>query len=85
MKYLAVTVAIAGLLASATQVQSRNCWVSEDGEHIICKKIKKPAGRHTPQADRGITPADKENLDRARARSSLQSIESELRRQRYGQ
>jgi hypothetical protein len=84
-KYVVTAVAIAGLLGSATHAQARNCWVSEDGEHIICKKKEKPAARRTPQDDRGITSADKENLDRARARSTLQNIESEMRRQRYGQ
>ena len=37
-----------------------------------------------PAAPRGVTRADKENLDRARGRGVLQSIDLELQRQRIG-
>ena len=81
MKTLVSATALILLLASTAYAEppcTRIPQTSEDGSLNPCSKERQPKAR------RGITPADKENLDRAMRRNMLHSIDDQLRRQRAG-
>jgi hypothetical protein len=81
MKYLVVAVALVGLLPTAADARSPACK-TEKGVRVDCK-MKPPLKSRTRDGS-GLTASDKEILDRAATRSLLESIDSQLRRQRYG-
>jgi hypothetical protein len=82
MRLLLTVAALAALLTTGAYAQApaEKSGASKKDAQIDCNKLapKVQAGCG------GITPADKENLDRAMGRNVLQSIDDQLRRQRTG-
>jgi hypothetical protein len=92
MKFLmTVLVALAGLSTAALAYADQpGCRNDPGNTQERCQDgsaaAKKPATRASRMPDgSGLTPADKEIMDRAATRSLLESIDSQVRRQRLGQ
>jgi hypothetical protein len=79
MKCLVVAVALAGLLYTTADAQSRVCK-NQKGVLIDCR-TKAPL-KEWVTTPNSLTPADRDALNRAHTRSLLENIDSQLRRQR---
>jgi len=83
MRTAVILVAISFLLGAdayaCPSVQENGRQLEKEG----CVTVK-PATGKARSANGGISAADKENLNRAMSRNVLQSIDDQLRRQRFG-
>jgi len=81
-----IRVAILAALASLTTAEAYACPLAQGvGRQLVkegCAVVKPVPSKARP--GHGISAADKENLDRAMSRNVLQSIDDQLRRQRFG-
>ena len=78
-----VLVALASLLAGEAYACPPGQETARQLEKEGCAVVKPRPGKvRSTQGD--ISPADKENLERAMNRNVLQSVDDQLRRQRFG-
>ena len=80
---VAVLAALTSLLAAEAYACPPAQGTGEQLEKEGCVVVKPVPSKARP-AHGGISAADKENLDRAMSRNVLQSIDDQLRRQRFG-
>ena len=78
MKFVVAAIVLIGLLSTAADARSAACRAGNSTQ-IDCRKTStlemKAPRKARALEERGITPADRENLERARASSSLRNIE----------
>lgn len=82
MNYLAVAVALTGLLTSAAAAQSAPCkaLTAQEQAQAGCPKKAVPNAQAQTRSISPMTPADKEILDRAHTRTLLENLDSQIRR-----
>jgi hypothetical protein len=83
MTRVVVLVAMASLLAGEAYACPPGQETGRQLEKEGCAVVKPRPDKVRPTHG-GISPADKENLERAMNRNVLQSVDDQLRRQRFG-
>jgi hypothetical protein len=79
-----VLVALASLLAGEAYACPPGQETGRQLEKEGCAVVKPRPGKARSSTHGDISPADKENLERAMNRNVLQSVDDQLRRQRFG-
>ena len=81
-----IRVTILAALVSLFTAEVHACPPAQGADRQLEKEgcVVRPAPNKARPAHGGISAADKENLDRAMSRNVLQSIDDQLRRQRFG-